>query len=68
MVRAPLGRYHRAMQYYAGKSSARDGYRWRPLSRRVRYNAATGWYEVIGAGTPPVAFRTRPEAESHLPE
>ncbi len=68
MVRAPRGRYHRAMQYYAGKSSARDGYRSRPVGRRVRYNPATGWYELIGTGTPPVAFRTRGEAESHLPE
>jgi hypothetical protein len=68
MALATVGGYHIPMQFFAGQSSARDAYRARPSVRRVRYNAATGWYEVIGAGSPVRAYRTRSEAESHLPE
>jgi len=48
--------------YHTGESSS-----WEPRDdvapgrRRVRYNAATGFHEVIGGGTPPAAYQS-PEA------
>jgi hypothetical protein len=53
------------MVYFSGQSS-----RWErhphaaPLPRRVRYNAATHFYETIGDGTPPLAYRTVEEASA----
>ena len=51
------------MTYYASQSSSwlpRDGSQ--PSYRRIRFNAATGYHEAIGGGTPPRAYPTREAA------
>ena len=55
------------MVYYAGKTSSwepRD--HTEPSRRRVRYNSVTGFHEVIGGGTPPVAYPTQEAAAASM--